>query len=199
MSSVPQDQQDELITPREFAERQGFRSHYGNALFKAGRLVMAEDGKHCLYRASLKRFIATSDLSKAGVAARHAAAREAAATKPKDTAPPTAIAAVEQEVEPDEKVGQTYHASKAIKEKYLALAARRDYEKSTKLLLNAEDVYFHINNVMIACRINLEQLPTALSPQLAAMTDENKIFTFLSEHIEHILDIMSKSFNKLGD
>ena len=68
---------DELVTPREFATRQGYKPHYGNELSKKGRLVMAPDGKHCLYQASLERFEASRDHSKAGVVARHAAARAA--------------------------------------------------------------------------------------------------------------------------
>ena len=67
---------DEIITVRDFAVRQGYRATYGHELAKTGRLVMAPDGKRCLYRASLERFDASKDPSKQGVAARHAAARE---------------------------------------------------------------------------------------------------------------------------
>ena len=78
--------QPETLTPRQLAERLGFKPHYGNQLAKEGRFVFAPDGKHVLVQESIARFHATKDPSKQGVADRHAAGRAAAA--PAQAEPP---------------------------------------------------------------------------------------------------------------
>lgn len=183
-------QQPETLTPREFAARLGYKPHYGNQLAKDGRLVFAPDGKRVLVQESIARFNATKDPSRQGVADRHAAGRVGQGD---------AAANTKNEAEQEEEVGKTYHASKAIKEKYLALAARRDYEKSIKLLTCTHDVYFHVENAFTVCRVQLERIPSSLAPQLAAINNESEINTLLTNHIEHILSIMSNEIAKLGD
>ncbi len=65
----------ETLTPRQLAERLGYKPHYGNQLAKDGRFVFAPDGKRVLVAESIARFNATKDPSKQGVADRHAATR----------------------------------------------------------------------------------------------------------------------------
>ena len=183
-------------TLREFCDAQGWRPSYGHQLKREGRLALHTDGKTVLVAESVARIEATRDPSKQGVVERHAATRAARATAAdvaKAPDPPSPQASTEEDV------GKTYHASKAVKEKYLALAARRDYEESIKLLTCTHDAYFHIENAMTICRATLERLPSSLAPQMAALNDEKEINKILTNHIEHILSIMSNELKKLGE
>ena len=98
----------------------------------------------------------------------------------------------------DEEVGKTYHASRAVKEKYLALAARRDYEKSIKLLVDAQDAYYHMAAAMTMCRASLERMPSTISHRLIGLSDENKIQLILSDYIEEVLNNTSAEIDKMA-
>src|SRR5690606_16487416 len=62
---------------REFAALAGFKPSYVTELRKVGRLVLTGDGKRVRVAESLALIEQTRDPAKAGVAARHAAARAA--------------------------------------------------------------------------------------------------------------------------
>lgn len=198
MSATAASADSNHATLREFCDAQGWKPSYGHQLKREGRLVLHTDGKTVLVAESIARIAATRDPSKQGVAERHAAGRAARATAA-DADAAKAPDLPSPQANTEEDVGKTYHASKAVKEKYLALAARRDYEESIKLLTCTHDAYFHIENAMTICRATLERLPSSLSPQMAALNDEKEINKVLTNHIEHILSIMSNELKKLGE
>lgn len=188
--------QDELVTPREFAKRQGFKPNYGNELAKTGRLVMADDGKHCLYHASLERLQATRDPSKAGVAARHAAAREVA--PPQDAAAPQAAATTRSAETGGERIGSSYQAAKAVRERYLALDAKRAYEVAIGQLRDAREVEQLAASVGVDLRQRLETLASALAPMLLGQTDEASVRALLQGQFHDALESAASHFRRLA-
>lgn len=177
----------------EFARHIGKTRGYIAQLNSAGRLVMVGDKVNV--EESIKRIDETRDPSKEGVAQRHEEERQAKLSgfEIPQTMPEAGLA-----MAAGEKAGNVYQQSRALKEKYNAMAAKRDYELSVGKLLVAEDVISVISGAAAVVRIRLESLPDILSPQFAAETDEQKIRSMFLDHIEHVLGEMSQQFKKLA-
>ena len=186
----------ETLTPRQLAERLGFKPHYGNQLAKEGRFVFAPDGKHVLVQESIARFHATKDPSKQGVADRHAAGRaaaEAASAEPdEDDRPahaPTGAGG---------NTGNSYQQARAVKERYLALEAKRAYEVAIGQLRDGREVEALAASAMTELRLRLENLASTLAPVLAAQTDEVQIRANLQDNFAHALEAASQHFARLA-
>ena len=186
----------ETLTPRQLAERLGFKPHYGNQLAKEGRFVFAPDGKHVLVQESIARFHATKDPSKQGVADRHAAGRaaaEAASAEPdEDDRPahtPTGAGG---------NTGNSYQQARAVKERYLALEAKRAYEVAIGQLRDGREVEALAASAMTELRLRLENLASTLAPVLAAQTDEVQIRANLQDNFAHALESASQHFARLA-
>ncbi len=178
--------QQDTATLSEFATLAGFKRPYITQLKKDGRLVLTEDGRLVRVAESLARLEATRDPSKAGVAARHARAR-AAAMEP--VVPPQAPA---EELASDDIGG--YQGSRALRERYLAMAAKRDYEISIGKLLNADDAASALDAAATTLRTRFEGFAPVLAPQLAALDDEAAISAIIAEAVEHALEESSRQF-----
>jgi hypothetical protein len=193
------------VSFKAFARILGERSpSYVTQLKGEGRLVLSADGKRVRVAESLALVRSTADPGKAGVAARHAAARGGEAPAGV-TAPPTL---------PDEGAGgdlggasadpiEQSHArrrSKAMADKAEtdALAAERDYRRSMGELLEAADVEHAVRGAVASFRGSLENLPNTLAPELSAMSDEGRIRVVLSEAFEHVLEELARSFGNIG-
>lgn len=192
MSATPD---PNLITPRDFARRLGFKPHYGNQLAKDGRLVYADDGKHVLWDQSLARYEASKDPSKAGVVERHATERHAARPPAPAPAPDTPDDDLtDTDDDPGLSSGAGYQAARAVKEKYLALAAKRDYEIEMGQLLRRDDVAAELASAVVTLRATLEHLPQVLGPQLAGLTDEHACSAAIADHIQQALEELARAF-----
>lgn len=181
----------ETATPRELAERLGFKPHYGHQLVKEGRFV-ADPGnpKRVLVVESIARYEATKDPSKAGVAARHAAAR--AGQGADDVQTP---ADPEADADPER---YDYQGSKAKREHFAALEAEASYRQKMRELLEAEDVRSVLAEILTVVRKAIESQPYRRAPELAAMTDEAQIRALLVGDAEAILKDASAALAKLG-
>ena len=141
--------QPETLTPRQLAERLGFKPHYGNQLAKEGRFVLAPDGKRVLVQESIARFHATKDPSKQGVADRHAAGRAAAA--PAQAEPP-------QDGDEDDAGGDApmydFHNAKAKREHWAAerehAAFRKDAGDPDKIAARTKEYEDRFANPFVA-------------------------------------------------
>lgn len=176
----------------EFARLRGIKGSYVTQLKKEGRLVLTDDGKRVRVPESIARIEATRDPAMAGVAERHAANRlaKAGGSDAPAAAPPEAHTAVSGA----EKIGNTYQAARAVKERYLAMSAKRDYEVSVGKLLPADEVRGALANAVATMRIALEALPDSLAPVMAGETDEARIRILLSDEIEHALGELARQF-----
>lgn len=182
----------ETLGLKAFADHIGCKPSYITALKKAGRLVLTEDGKQVRVAESIARIEATRDPSMAGVAARHAQARGAELAAAQQPEAGQGMAA--DRVAETEKVGNTYQAARAVKERFLALAAKRDYEVSMGKLMPAEDVRHAIANAITVLRNDLENIPDSVAPVLASETDEARVRVLLADEIEHALSNLASRF-----
>ncbi|MDN5937872.1 MAG: hypothetical protein L0H83_04355, partial [Salinisphaera sp.] len=182
----------------EFAALLGFRRSYVTQLRKDGRLVLDGAGR-ILVAATRERIAATADPSKAAVAQRHAANRAAPVTAPAAAGEtPDDADAIRHRIEDATTAGMTYQAARAIKERYAAMAAKRDYEFSMQQLLNAEDVRQTVLGAITTLRSRMESMPDMLAPQAAALTDDGAIRALLSGHIEHALEETARELRAMA-
>lgn len=189
----------ETTTARELAERLGFKPHYGHQLVKDGRFVLAPDGKRVLVAQSLARYNATKDPSKQGVADRHAAARAAAsnddgADDDREDARPYRPA----QGPTDAAVGNSYQQARAVKEKFLALEAKRAYEVAIGQLRDAREVEGLAATAMTELRIRLENLATTVAPMLTNQPDEARVRAMLQDQFASALESASHHFARLA-
>lgn len=187
------------VTRKAFARILNAAPSYITQLQAEGRLVLTADGKRVRVDESLALIRGTADPAKAGVAARHAAARGT---------PTAASAGDEPELEEGETgagadAAQDSHArrrSKALADKAEtdAKAAERDYRISMGELLEAAEVEHLIKSAVATFRGSLENLPDVLAPELSAISDEGRVRVVLAEAIEHKLEELSRAFAAVG-
>lgn len=157
-------------TQAEFGRRLGVSKSYINKLKNAGRLVMEDDRVNV--EASQARIATTADPQRDDVAARHAANRAA----------PSAPAAPAHD-----PVGNSYQAARAVKEKYAALQAKADYEKSIGDLIPRADVDFVLNDYGATLRGLLENLADRLAPVIHPLQTLEETHAALAEAAEAVL------------
>lgn len=164
---------DDAVTRSEFARLQGWSPSYVTKLASQGRLVLTDDGKQVRVAASLARIKATEDPARNDVAQRHAQARGAG-----EAPPPAPV---------EDRVGSSYQASRAVKERYAALTAKAEYEKLVGNLVEVSEVRAAASEAGALIRAQIENLPAQLAPELAAETDEARVQALLVERMEILL------------
>jgi hypothetical protein len=180
-----------------FARLLGVKPQAVTALRHAGRLVLTADSKRVLVLESQRRLAETADPGKAGVVARHAAARQASmgegAANTADTAPAPPSDA------DDESLPSTgYQHWRERNERAKALAGERDNLIAEGKLMDAGEVAAAVSAAITQLRARLEGLPNVLGPQLAAIHDEGEARATLAEAIEHALEETARQFSNLA-
>lgn len=183
-----------LLTQSQFAAHIDRHRSYVGQLKQKGLLVMR--GDLVALEPSLERIAAMKDPAKQAVADRHQQARQAVAQANPDirAADP---ADHDTDSATDTAVGN-YQTNRARKAHYDALAAQRDYEISTGKLLLATDTLKAIANAAAIIRQRLDSLPDTLAAPLAAETDEQAIRASLTDHIDALLDELSRQLHAIG-
>lgn len=180
----------ETLTPRQLAERLGYKPQYGNQLAKEGRFVFAPDGKRVLVAESIARFNATKDPSKQGVADRHAATREAAAQEPRPA--PAPAPADLPDPQDDEGEGAPdgarydFHSSKAKREHWAAEREHAAFRKDAGELIELTAHIAAMADVGATVRSKLEVWASTLPPQLAGR-DEAGVRATIADQVELLL------------
>ncbi len=190
-----------LMTPRQFAESMGYKANYGHQLKRDGRLVMADDGKHCLVRESLLKFEATKDPSKQGVADRHAAARAPAVP---DDGSTQALQRPVQDVpaQPDltglrDFTPYDFQDAKAKREHWAAEREHAAFRKEAGELMDRGQVVAAFADAGATLRGKLESWSATLPPQLAGR-DESVIRAMLIDQVEQLLHDLVSKFNQMS-
>lgn len=179
-------QADILMTIAEWSQWMGWKSPgMAYQAQKEGRVVTAPDGQHLLARASRARYAATADPAKQGVAQRHAKARAA------DPAPATAATETD-------RIGNTYQAARAVKERFLALEAKRAYEVAIGQLRDAREVEHLAVTVGADLRQRLESLAISIAPMLLGQTDEAAVRALLQDQFADALASATHHFRRLA-
>lgn len=178
-------------TQSDFARRLGVDKAYITRLKRAGRLVLAPDGK-----VDVERSIALIEQTggdRPDVADRFAkmrAGKRAAAGLTSDDTP------LPQPPQGAEVIGSSLQTAKAIKEKYLALTAKIDYEQKVGNLIAKEDVDYALNAFATTVRAKAESLPDQLAPILAPITDLGDVHVILVEKIREFLDAVAEELRR---
>lgn len=171
------------------------KKSYVSLLKATGRLVMTADGKQVRVAESIAMIEASMDPSKAAVAERHAAQREAAAgvvAASMPIAPPAASG-------DDEPIGtQGYAYWRERTEKAKAMAAERDNAIADSKLLPAAEVEAAVAAAATQLRASLEALPYDLAPELAPITDEAQLRARLVDAVEQALHELARQFSSIG-
>src|SRR5690606_3678431 len=171
----------ETLGFRDFARRCGWKASYVTELKDAGRLVLTADGRRVQVAASLRLIEDTRDPSKAGVAARHAAARGAASPSP-SAAPEAGQGGAGGDDEGEDRAPVAYddplalrraRAQAEIQEAALRKALREEQQELGELL-QRDDVLAVIADAITTLRTGLENLPNTLSASLAAEQAEER-------------------------
>ena len=177
----------------EFARLLGYRRSYVTGLKAAGRLVLAADGRVQVAE-SIARIEATRDPSKQAVADRHAAARDAAHAAQE----PAPAQLAPSPSHSSEQIGSSYQAARAVKERYLALDAKRAYEEAFGQLLRADHVRATIVGIITALRGRIEALPDLIAAQVAAELDESRCRALIAEYVEQVLTDSAVALARVG-
>lgn len=196
----------ETMRFREFADHLGRSPGYVTELRKAGRLVLARDGKRVLVSESLELIEATRDPARAGVARRHAAERAAARAQAAAKTGAAQGGAGEGDDDADSPITfvpedpHQKRRAKALADKAEADArkALRDERVELGQLLQAAEVAAVIADATTTLRTALENLPGQIAPGLAAATTEEQARVLLTEAIEVRLGDLARTFSQIG-
>lgn len=190
------------VNQSQFAALQGVSVGYVTKLKQQGRLVLTREGKVDV-EASVQRIRETEDPNRDDVRERWRQQRDgkAKAESTADASPPQ-TPTDQRAHEPlltgaAERSGQTYQVARAMKERFLALQAKTDYERSIGELVAAADVRLSGLNLGTMLRTSLESLPDRLSHELAAASDQEAIRARLVEEVESVLQQVSEGIGKL--
>ncbi len=153
-------------TLSEFAKLRDVNKSTVTRYKQSGRLVFTNDGLVDV-EASNQRIADTADPNRDDVVRRHAKNKGIEIG--------------------DETGGGAYQEARAKKEKYHALQAKADYEKSIGLLVARAEVDKAWVDVAVIMRSALERIPDTLAADLASESDPTRINAILVDQIELIL------------
>lgn len=163
----------------KFAKMLGFSDVAVTHLKNAGRLVFTEDGLVDV-EASKKRIAETADPRRDDVVRRNAANRGSDPGLTSET--PANI---------------NFQESRAMKERYLALQAKVDYETRMGELVERSTVERDWMNVAVILRTSLERIPDSMAAVIAGETDIERVHAMLTEQIEQALKQAADHINRM--
>ena len=170
------------VSQSEFAAQLGKDKSYVTRLKQAGRLVLGADGKVDA-EASKARIAETSHPGFKEIVDQRAELKYNPAPPPQS---------------PQEAaIGNSLQTARAVKEKYLALQAKADYERGMAKLVDAEGVRLFITDLAATFRCALEVLPDRLAPELVPLTDSETIRAVLLENFEQLLTDLADKVKKM--
>lgn len=189
--------ENNLMTPRAFAEHLGFRPHYGNQLLKDERLVLAPDGKNVLVAESLERYNATRDPSRQSVADRHAAARAGDALADSDAQAGVAPEKPDVGAAYDSAGAYDYQSARAKREFWAAEREHAAWRRDAGELMERAEVVAAFADAGATMRSRLEAMPAMLAPQLEGR-DEGAIRATIADHVERLLRDLADKFARMA-
>ena len=167
------------VTRAEFARLQGVNKSTVTRWAEKGQIVTASGMVDV--EASRQRLAETGG-ARPDVAERHAAERGAAVKVGAGDTAPAPMAA-----QADDRVGNSYQAARAVKEKYNALQAKLEYERQMGNLIPKEDVDAALKALGASVRARLDVLADQLAPVVAPVADLDEVHAVLSEHFRAVL------------
>ena len=174
------------VTQTEFAAAQGWGRSYVTQLKHAGRLVMTANGLVDVEE-SLRRIRETADPNRDDVVARNAEARGQSPHAPPGGDPMA------------DRIGNSYQAARAVKEKFLAMQAKLDYERAAGEALPRAMVVKVMIDATALIHTALENMPDRLAPLVTGVPDSETVRARIREEIEQLLHTVSRLFGALAE
>lgn len=94
-----------------------------------------------------------------------------------------------------DQVGNSYAASRAVKERYQAMLSKLQYERESRILVLKSDVAASVADIVTRFRMASENLPFRASPELVGK-DMDQVRAILKQHVFEILNDLAKGFDK---
>jgi hypothetical protein len=174
------------VSKTEFARILGKHKSYVTRLGDAGRLVMTADGKVDV-EASQRRIAETADPGKDHVARRHADERASGSQR---TQANTGGA---------DAIGNSYQTARAVNEKYKALSAKAEYERTIGKLIDRDDVHAALDDVVSFARQSVENLPHRVAAQLVGKDFDQIMATLRQEVVSMMGDTHKEAGKRLAE
>ena len=171
------------VTQAEFARLKNWNRSTVNRGIQTGRIVMA--GKLVDVEATNARLRETAG-ERPDVAERFAAERAASAA-PSVVSSSVGAGDTPSQSSAEDKVGNSYQAARAVKEKYGALKAKADYEQQIANLIPRDDVDAALRFVGAALRSAMDVFPDQTAPVVAPVTDISETHSLLAEACRQVL------------
>jgi hypothetical protein len=172
-----------LITQAEFASLENKARSYITALKNAGRLVM--EGDKVNVEASRARIKETADPNRDDVKTRWEADRQK----------PNPAVDDQNAANSADKIGNSYQAARAVKEKFAAMTAKLEYERAIGKLVEKSEVAAAVEDVASVFRQTMENLPYRAASELINK-DLDAIRATLKQEIHSALSEMDREFAK---
>lgn len=157
----------------EFARKYGYSKAAVTQFKKADRLVFISAGV-LDFEASRKKIFDTSNPSRNDVSRRHAEYRG------------------EDETEKPERSGNAFHNAKTVREKYLALQAKLDYEVNSGMYVEKAQVEKIVFERARQFRDGLLTCSRRIAPEISGREDVKQIEDILYKEFRLILEQFSK-------
>lgn len=199
----------ETMSLREFARHLGKDPGYITRLKQKGILALTPDGKRVLVAESKLNIADSMDPAKAGVVARHAAARAATGPAPSRALGDGRVGGVEADESDGEDPGDPASAliesplarrraeAQARREEALARRAEREELKELGELLERGPTIAALQRHVATLRSRLTSIPTTLAPALGA-SGEAECQALLADAIEEALEDLERKFSTIG-
>lgn len=158
----------------EFARKYGYSKAAITQFKKAGRLVFVSAGV-LDFEASRQRIIDTSDPNRADVVRRHAALRNPESKEDKEVIS-----------------SNSFQNARTVKEKYLALQAKLDYEVSSGSLIEWEKVEKVISERGMHFKDGLLLMSRKIAPLIVGKDDVREIELIITKEIKAIIEEFRK-------
>lgn len=183
----------DTLSVSAFNKYMGYKGRYAYELHKTGRLVMTDDGKLVRVAESIRKIEETKDPSRAGVAARHAAARGQNLTT-LEGGPDG------QGVEDDADTKDSYHFqdSKAKREHFAALREENAYRKEAGQLMDADEAIGAFADAGAKIASVLDAVPSTVGPMLAGLPAD-EVLRVLTEQMDIARGELAGAINKLAE
>lgn len=94
-----------------------------------------------------------------------------------------------------DQIGNSYAAARAVKERYQAMLAKLEYERSTGVLVPKSEVASAVADIVTRFRLASENIPFRAAPELVGQ-DLDQIRAILKQHVYDTLNELANGFDK---
>lgn len=180
-----------MLNQTKFADLMGWHKSYVTELKKSGRLVITESGKVDV-EASKIRISETADPNRDDVVERHEEERSKDSVAEEIGKPKAAKQ--KKEPKPHDPNQLSFSEGRAKEQKYKALQAELEYNKSIGDLVPKKDMQMAVVDMVTTFRMALENLPHLIAADLVGK-DINLIRSRLKQEVHAVLANLERECN----